>query len=264
MPLIEWQLPHVPERVAAVAVAGFRSILRAPESKIALIVPVILMLVFGSVFMSLKTTPPVAVRPLLAFGMVVTVLLCAVQVVGNQFGYDRGGFRAYVLSPIPRRDILLGKNLAVAPFAFGLIAAALIGLECVCPLRVDHFLAAFAQGVAMFLLFCLLANVVSIVAPIPIAAGALKPTQVKITPVLAHLALMFLFPIVYAPLLLPLGIEVLLAELTGIEFLPIALPLMIGLLAGVVLLYGRGLTLLGRFLAQREQRILEVVTSKSE
>ena len=67
--LIEWQLPRVSERAAAVAAAGFRSLLRHPEAKIALIVPIILVIVFGSIFLSLQATPPLAVRPLFAFGV---------------------------------------------------------------------------------------------------------------------------------------------------------------------------------------------------
>ena len=262
--LIEWQLPRVPERVSAVAVAAFRSILRAPETKMALIVPFIFLLIFGSMYMSMKSLPPLFVRPLMAFGAIAMVLLAGVQLVANQFGYDRGGFRGYVLSPIPRRDILLGKNLAVAPLVFVLIIMALIVLECFCPLRIDHFLASFAQAVSMFLLFCLLANTVSIITPVPMAAGALKPTQVKLTPVLAQLALMFLFPIVYLPLLIPIGIEALLSELMGITVAPIALPLTIVMMVGVVFIYRRGITLLGQLLSNREQKILECVTSKSE
>ena len=42
------------------------------------------------------------------------------QILQNQFGMDRDGFRALVLSPIPRHQILFGKNLATAPFALGI------------------------------------------------------------------------------------------------------------------------------------------------
>jgi ABC-2 type transport system permease protein len=262
--LIEWRLPWLPEQATAVAVSAFRSILRAPEAKMTLILPIILTLIFGSVFLAQNVSPPSAFRPLIAFGAMATVLLCAVQLVGNQFGYDRAGFRAYVLSPVPRREILLGKNMAVAPIAIAMIALILIALECLCPMRVDYFLMAVAQGVAMFLLFCLLANGTSILAPIPIAPGSMKASQVKLTPVLAHMALMFLFPLVYTPLLIPYGIETLLSELTGIPVLPIALPMTLGLLVGVVFIYRNGLNLLGRLLTNREQKILEIVTSKSE
>src|SRR5262249_7334194 len=152
------QLPGLPEQAAAVAVAAFRSVLRAPEAKMAMILPIILVLIFGSIFLAQDVSPPSAVRPLIAFGAMALVLVCAVQLVGNQFGYDRGGFRAYVLSPIPRRDILLGKNMAVAPIALALILVIVVALECLCPMRIDYFLMALVQGVAMFLLFCLLAN----------------------------------------------------------------------------------------------------------
>jgi uncharacterized membrane protein len=44
-----------------------------------------------------------------------------VQFLVNQFGFDRDGFRALVLSPAERRLLLLGKNLAALPvgIAFG-------------------------------------------------------------------------------------------------------------------------------------------------
>lgn len=219
-----------------------------------LIVPVVLVVVSGALFLSLSVRPPAAVRPLFAFGAVALVLLSLAQLIGNQFGYDRGGFGADVLAPVPRRDVLLGKNLAVAPFALGLVAAALVGLEFVCPRRVDHFLAAFARAVAMYLLVCLPANAVSIVAPVPVAGGATKSSQVKLTPRPAHLALLVAFPVVLTPLLIPLGVEV----------LPVALPPPLVLLAGVGFAYRRGRDLLGRRLADREQAVVDVVTSKSE
>src|SRR5262249_32627843 len=111
---------------------------------------------------------------------------------------------------------------------------------------------------------CLLTNFVSIIAPLPLAAGAMKATQVKLVPVLAHLGLMFAFPIAYAPLLIPLGLEALLAELTGLSFLPLALPLNLLLLVCLVFAYRSGIKTQGRLLADREQKVLEVVTSKLE
>ncbi len=262
--LTEWRLPGVSERVAGVATAALRSYMRAPESKMILIFPFIMILVFGSLFMSGKSLPSPAMRPLAAFGAIAMVLLSGVQLVGNQFGYDRSGFRAYVLSPIPRREILLGKNLAFAPFAVVLVTLALIIIECFCPLRIDHLLNAFVQAIAMFLMFCLLANTLSILTPIPIAAGAIQPKQVKITPVLAQFALLFLFPAAYAPILMPLGIESAVSDITGIKILPIALPLTIVMLIGVLFFYRWCMTLLGQLLVKREKKVLEIVTSKSE
>ena len=46
------------------------------------------------------------------------VLFGVVQLMANQFGFDRDGFRVFVLSAARRRDILLGKNLSFAPIVW--------------------------------------------------------------------------------------------------------------------------------------------------
>ena len=66
------------------------------------------------------------------------------------------------LSPAPRRDILLGKNLAVAPLA---LLAGLMGLTvfaAACPLKISHLLAAVPQFVSMLLIVGIVTNPVSI------------------------------------------------------------------------------------------------------
>jgi hypothetical protein len=262
--LVEWRFPGVSEQASAVAAAGLRSLTRAPEAKMMLLVPVIMVLVFGSVLMTTGAAPPEPVRPLMAVGAAAFVLLMAAQLVGNQFGYDRTGFRAYVLSPIPRRDVLLGKNLAVAPPVLGLAAAAVALIAVVFPMRFDHLPAVLAQVAALYLLFCLMANGLSILAPIPIAAGSFQPSNVRIVPILFHLGFIAVVPFVLAFVLLPLGVEVLLAELAGLRGWPVALALSLVVLAAVVFAYRRVLTVQGNWLSAREQAILEVVTAKAE
>ena len=62
-----------------------------------LLSPLILALVFGSMFLSGAMNPPPSVRPLMADAAVALVLFGMTQFVGNQFGFDRSGFRVYVL-----------------------------------------------------------------------------------------------------------------------------------------------------------------------
>jgi ABC-2 type transport system permease protein len=262
--MVEWTLPRIPEQAAAVATAACRSLLRAPEAKMILIVPIIMVVVFGGVFLSNDITPPGWARPLMALGASIMVLISTVQLVGNQFGYDRAGFRAYVLSPVPRREILLGKNLAVAPLGFGLSVLAVLTVGCIYPMRIDHYPAAFLQLASTFLLFCLLANCLSIYAPIPMAAGSMKASSVKLGPVLLQLAFMMVFPIVLMPAVIPIGIEILVEELTEVRGIPIALTLSALVLVAVVFIYRRLLTWEGGLFAAREMKILEVVTSKSD
>src|SRR5262249_12098299 len=163
----EMKLPWLSEQATAIALAAFRSLLRAPEAKMLLLTPLLMLLIFGSMFLARKGTAeyPEATRPMLAFGAMVMVLFSMAQLLGNQFGFDRGGFRVFVLSPASRRDILLGKNLALAPIALSMGAAAAVLIQILYPMRIDHFFALAPRFVSMYLLYCLAANALSMLAP---------------------------------------------------------------------------------------------------
>jgi ABC-2 type transport system permease protein len=260
--LVEWRLPWVSEHAAAVALAAFRSLSRAPEAKMALVAPFILLIVFAGGSLSAKADPPAALRPLIAIGTGAMVLLISgVQLIGNQFGYDRTGFRAYILSPVPRRDILLGKNLALAPLGvgMGLLLALLVGT--VYPMRIDHYPAAAAQLVSTYMVFCLLANALSIAAPIPMASGSMQPAKVKAVPILLQFLFLAILPLAMIPVLIPIGVEVLLAEVADVRGWPVSLALSLLVLVVTVFVYRVVLRWEGDWLASREQAILEVVTS---
>jgi hypothetical protein len=265
--LLEWQLPGLSEQAAAIALSGFRSLTRGPEAKLLLLTPVLLVVVFGTMYFGgareLRELPE-SVPPLMAFGAMATIVLTMVQVVGNQFGFDRGGFRVFVLCAARRRDILLGKNLAVAPLALGLGAAAVVLIQVIAPMRVDLFLAAFLQLLALYLLFCLAANLLSLYAPMPLPAGSLKPRRPKAVPILLQLLFVVLTPVIVSPTLLPLGIEFVLRELGWVEGVPICL--ILSVLEGVAVVYVYRVVVgwQGRLLQDREQKILEVVTAKAE
>jgi ABC-2 type transport system permease protein len=260
----ERRIPWVSEQASAIALACFRSLTRAPEAKMMFLTPVILTVIFGSTFLSNPFNPPPALRPLMVFGGMATALLGTVQLVGNQFGFDRSGFRVFVLCAARRSDILLGKNLAFAPLAFGLAIAMAALVQAFYPLRLDHCLAAFPQMISMYLTLCLMGNLLSILAPMPIAAGSFKPSNPKLVPILLQLVFFFLLPTALLPMLLPLGIELLLHYLAGIEGIPVCLLLTVIECVGVVLLYRLVLGWEGLLLQSREQKILEIVTSKSE
>jgi hypothetical protein len=262
--LLERELPFLSEHASAIALAGFRSLLRAPEAKMMLLTPVILVMVFGSMVLAQAEGPAEAVRPLLAFGSMGVILLSMVQLVGNQFGFDRAGFRVFVLCPARRRDVLLGKNLAVAPLALGMGLASVAVLQGIFPMRWDYFLAVVPQFVSMYLLFCLLANLLSILGPLHIAAGSFKPTNLKAIPFLLQLAFLVLFGPLILPTLLPLVVELLLERAGWAHGIPVCLLLSLAECAVVVLLYRLLLTLEGDLLQYRELRILEIVAGKAE
>ena len=190
---------------------------------------------------------PESLRPLVAIGGMVLVLFGVVQLMGNQFGFDRDGFRVFVLSPASRRDILLGKNLVFAPLVLGFAVILLTIVQIFCPLGLDHFLGMFPHFVSMFLLFCIFTNLMSIYTPVHVAAGSLKPSNPKTEHgSLAMLMFLVLFPLTQAPTLLPLGIEMLMRFMGWTAGLPIYLLLCLVECAVVVVIYYFSLIWLGR------------------
>jgi ABC-2 type transport system permease protein len=258
---LERRLPGLSEPVSAIALAGLRSLLRSPEAKMMLMTPLIMSLVAGGAILRHPNAVPLDLRPLTAFGAMIMVLFGMMQIMGNQFGCDRDGFRVFVLCAAPRRDILLGKNLAFFPLAAAMAGMLLALLEVLCPLRVDHLLAMPPQFVSMFLLFCLLVNLTSIYAPFYIAAGALKPGSPKMLIVLLQMAMfMVFFPLSQLPTLLPLGIEALAEQFGWTRGVPIFLLLALVECVAVAFLYRWALAWQGGLLERREQQILQAVT----
>jgi hypothetical protein len=132
------------------------------------------------------------------------------------------------------------------------------------PLRLDHLLALPAQFVSMFLTYSMLANTISILAPMPVASGSLKPAKPRGLVLLAHVGFTALVPVFLAPTLLPDAIEAALTGLGIAEGWPIALPLVLLECAGIVALYRVLVSWQGKLLESRELAILETVTSKAE
>ena len=261
--MLEARLPGLSEAASAVALGGFRSLLRSPEAKIALLMPLIMGAIFGSMLLRGRAAMPEPSRPLLGIAAIAFVLFAMLQLMGNQFGMDRDGFRVFVLCSAPRRSILLGKNLVYLPAALGIATVLMVALQAICPMRADHLLAMAPQFVSMYLMFCLIANLLSIVAPVYLAAGSLKPANPKFSVVLAQLAMfLVLFPISQGLTMIPIGVEAALRAFGRAEGWPVCLILTLAECAGIVALYRVSLGWLGSLLQARERRILETVTNR--
>ena len=192
-------IPFAPEQSAALALATLRSLLRAPEVKMAWASSFIVTIILGATFfLSATTNMSDAVKPFLATGAIVFPVFFLAQFFANQFGFDREGFRALILSPADRRLILIGKNLATFPIAI-IFGALLITLTTVRlhlpPLTV---LATLLQLACLLLMAGLVGNLLSILMPYRIQPGTMKPTKL---PGLKMILLMFcqmLFPVAMA------------------------------------------------------------------
>ena len=262
---LERGIPGIPDEAAALALATFRSLMRAPEVKMALANAVIMPLILGGtvIFRSPDMLPAMA-KPFIGAAAVVLSVFMTIQFLANQFGYDRAGFRALVLAPADRRHILLGKNLATLPFSvilgLLLVGAVAFGLRMPWP----AFFAAIFQLVTAIVLANLGGNLLSIYVPYRIQAGSMKPVKQPGQTMFLLVVFQMLFPLALSPVLIPPLLELLLRWAGLPPAVPVNLILSIALAIGAVAAYRFLLDPLGRLLERRETKILLAVTTDVE
>ena len=263
--LMEARLRGVPEQAAALALATLRSLSRAPEVKMALGMPLVMAVVLGLLFLG-RTGPdlPELAKPFIATSVVGFVSFFLFQFYGNQFGYDRDGFRALVLTPVDRRLILFGKNLANAPFAFGtgfiilLLAGVLLRLP---PLAL---VAGLFQLLTMVCVLSIAGDYLSIIAPYRIQAGSMKASKLPAKTILLMMLSTFLMPVILLPVYLAPMAEFVWRLAEGPAFVPVNLVCSAGTAGVALLAYRVALNPLGRLLQSREIEVLNTVTAEIE
>ena len=262
---LELRLPAVPEQAAALALATFRSLLRAPEVKMAWGSSFLSMVIIGAMVF-LRSPPHLSdtAKPFIATGVVAFSIFMLVQFLANQFGFDRDGFRSLILSPADRRLILLGKNLASLPVGatFGAILLTLSSVWLHLPWLV--FTAALFQLATLLLLAGLAGNVLSILVPYRIQPGSMKPTKMPGLAMLVMILCQMLFPVAMAPAFAPPLAELLWRLAGWPGGVPVNLILSVLLAALAAVAYWQTLGPLGRLLQRRETKILGVVTVEVE
>jgi len=262
---LERRFPFVPEQANAIALATFRSLLRAPEVKMAWASSFFSVVIIGAMVF-LRSPPHLSetAKPFVATGTVTFSLFLLVQFFTNQFGFDRDGFRALILSPVERRFILFGKNLACLPPALlsGTLILAFVSMRLqLSPLTV---VATLLQLVTLFLIIGAGGNFVSIIAPFRITPGTLRPTKIKSGRMLLMIALQMTFLTTVTPIFLPALAGFLWHEGDLPDFVPVNLILSAILCGTMIFIYRQTLAPLGRLFQKRETKILEIVTAEVE
>ena len=261
--LTERRLPLISEHASAIAVTCLRSLLRSPEAKLTLLTPLFLLIFFSSVFANSTAEVSEYGRALRATGIAVaTLLLTMLHFVGNQFAYDRDGFRSFVLCSASRRDVLLGKNLSFFPFALAFMLLAILTYHWFYPLRLDHLVAVLVQTVSIYLVYCLLGNLLSIYAPVAIRPTSGMPIPGQGSKMLLQMLMLIVFSIPLSVVLVPLGIEYAMQALDWHTWFPAFLALSLLQAALALWLYLALLGSEGMLLQRREQMILDVVTQR--
>ncbi len=263
--LVERRLPWLPDDVAALTLATFRSALRAPELKMAAVMP----LVFGVMLVSTQFArhgQPLSetLRTLAATGAVMVAAFSLAPAMSNMFGLDRNGFRALVLLPTRRDSILLAKNLAILPFTAATALLFLVLGKLLLGIPAEPFLAGLLHIPAALFLISLTCNLIAILAPYRLAPGTLQARKPKPIIFLAVFMTFFFMPLVLLPVMVPAALQILCSTFGWLPWLPVNSLASAGLLAGTVLLYWAALPSEGRLLQRRERAILRQVTEEVE
>jgi ABC-type multidrug transport system permease subunit len=262
---LERSLPFVPEQPAALALATFQSLLRAPEVKMAWASSFIVTIILGaSFFFRDPANLSGAVKPFIVTGSIVFPVFFLAQFFANQFGFDRDGFRALILSPAERRFILLGKNLATLPVGatFGGLLLALASVWLHLPL--PDVAATVFQLVTVQLIASLAGNLLSILNPFRIRSGTMKPTKMPGLAMLVLFLCQMLFPLAMAPVFFPQLLALLWRGMDLPDAVPVNLIFSVLLCGLIAILYWQALAPLGRLLQQRETKILGIVSVEVE
>jgi ABC-2 type transport system permease protein len=260
---LERRLPGVSDEASAVALASFRSMLRAPEIKMAWAMSLAVPLIVGaSILFRSRMRLPEGLKPLLPPTVIAFSLFTLVQFLSNQFGFDREGFQTFVLSPLRRRALVFGKNLAAFPIILcaGFFWLILINIFLRLPLLTT--LAAIFQMTAMALIAAMFGNLISICLPYRVRATSLKPTKISGARGILIVISQLLFPFLMIPVFIAPLAELLL-HLNGMVF-PINLALSFILALLVIAAYFWSLPSFGRLLQERETRILDTLITELE
>lgn len=263
--MLEWRVPGVAEDTGALALTYLRCMLRAPEVRMALVMNLVMVVVMLGVFLRPNRPPmPELFRPFIASGLAILPLFGMLQLLFNQFGYDREGFRAMVLLPVRRDRVLLAKNLAALPLAlvFAILMTGVLALLA----GPSPWLAitALLQFGSAYLLASLAGNALSMLAPYRVAPGSLKPTKMPASRTLIIILSNLLFPVLMLPVFLPPGLGWLMASLGWMPGPSAVMLVALVVFAGLAGVYRLFLPLMGRTLQAREKEILRFVTEEVE
>jgi len=262
-----WQLPLLSPQISAVIEKELRYAMRNAQLRMMALMPLILIAVRllrgnrpggsgASQSGALASTSSFAAYTdgvLVAAGVLYVFLILS-SLACNLFAYEAGGMRTFILAPVDRRTILLGKNLSITFLALVFCTVLLVVNQLVFR---DLSLPALTFATPSFLFFAacfsVIGNWLSIRFPKRLQFGK----RMNASGVTGFLLI---------PILIGLAAPVFLAMLAGyltqsflIKYVTLAL------FAGLsIALYWLMISKQGRALARSEQDILEAVTGRSE
>jgi hypothetical protein len=255
-----WRLPFGSEELSAIFEKELRYALRNAQLRTMALMPIVLTISFRLIGMrrggSLAGALPESIAPYIeGSGAALSVLyafLITSALSSNLFAYEAGGMRAYVLAPVARSKILLGKNLAMLCVAFGFaLAVTLVNALIYRDLTPRALLFTALSFVFFAAAAATVGNLFSINFPKRLEFGK----RLNASGVAGLLLLPVFLCIAAAPALAVFGGYA--AQSLAVEYAILA-----GFAGAGVAVYFLSLKAQGRLLARRELDILETVTGR--
>ncbi|HEX7331538.1 MAG TPA: hypothetical protein VF290_08555 [Pyrinomonadaceae bacterium] len=256
-----WQLPFVSAELSAVIEKELRYAMRNAQVRMLALMPLILIVVRVVNSRRWSSGRPPASEDFLTYGagLIATggVLYIFVILAGlscNLFAFEEGGMRTLILSPVDRRKILLGKNIAVAVVA--LVFSAFILILDAIVFR-DLTVAVVLFIVLSFVIFAAISSMIGNWLSIHFPKRMRFGKRMNVSGVAGLL---------FIPLIVVLAMPPLIAALVGYytrslfyEYVTLS-----GLALTSVLLYFLVINFHGRSLARREIAILDAVREPAD
>lgn len=268
--VMAWTLPGFSEETSAVTTLCLLTLLRHPQIRIALVMPVIVGAILFGVFLRGVAMDGVMGRALMPTAFLVWPFFSFIHLYTNVFGVDRDGFKTFLLLPTARRHILLGKNMAFLVIAGGLALIFWAGGALLLNWPLSVVLIAPLQIIQLHLCFTIIGNPFSLYFPFTMrlpsegksgsGAGWRKQmTLLLLTPV-------FLSAVALAtiPTLLGLSADYLLGFFYNYRGPWVGLLVTALTLTGVLRLYRLNLSWSAETLQRREQKILDALLRGKE
>ena len=261
--IVEWRAPWISEHASAVAFASLRAMSRAMEVRLLMLSPIILVVVYAGVGRKLLTALPQGGAAITAIVGVFFTMLGIFQISQNTFGFDRQGYRAWMLAPLAAADLLLGKNVVMWLIG-GAIGLAAVGVSVVMspPPPLD-IVAVLFQLMSILMVITLLGNVSSTVAPFQVKSAGFESASPGVMTVVLQALMILATPALSVPFAAPSLVRVFAPQL-GFWAGLINLGVSAAMFGGCVLIYRWLLPLQAEVLDARRLKILDAVTPTVE
>lgn len=252
--IITWKPPFVSDDTGAVAAAGMIGYLRNPMFRMQFIMPII----GGGILLAmLIRTQSTHLDYILPFAIIYFPFFCFSKYIFNIFGVDKNSFSIFILMPIKKEKILLGKNLSIFfPLLLYLMIFCILGAIFT---KINPVLTiiVFLQFVQIFMLLSIVGNFTSIFFPMPISSEVMRSQSLGSMNSIAVILTLFLMGTALTPSLFCLFIDLILARFFNYHHFSIGIILSLIMLPLVFFLYIKSNNFMGKLLMKRETIILE-------